>query len=262
MKNTNIGFIGFGNMARAMVTGLLAAGAAAPGEIYACAAHYGRLCQRAESLGIHPAETGAEVAAHCGLIVLAVKPEKIETVVTPIREQLVGKVVVSIAAGWNFHRYEGLFVPGTHHISTVPNTPVAANAGILACESTHSLTEGEFGAFQAQFGSLGLIELVDSRQLSIAGTIGGCTPAFTAMYLEALGDAGVKYGLSRECAYRMAAQMLVGTGALYLRQGGHPGTLKDAVCSPGGTTIRGVAALEKHNFRGSVLEAIDAIEGG
>ena len=102
---------------------------------------------------------------------------------------------------------------------------------------------------------------MDSAHLSAAGTLGGCTPAFTAMYLEALSDAGVKYGLTRAASYRIAAKMLCGTGKLYLESGTHPGAMKDAVCSPGGTTIRGVSALEKAGFRGAVIGAIDAIEG-
>ena len=110
------------------------------------------------------------------------------------------------------------------------------------------------------FQKISLIEFVDSVHLSSAGTLSGCTPALTAMYLEALGDAGVKYGISREAAYRMAAQMIVGTGKLYLETGTHPGAMKDMVCSPGGTTIRGVSALEKRGFRGTVIDAIDAIE--
>ena len=111
------------------------------------------------------------------------------------------------------------------------------------------------------FSKIALIEVVDTKHFSIAGTIAGCTPAFTAMYLEALGDAGVKYGLTRTQSYRLAAKMIEGTGALYLSEAKHPGELKDAVCSPGGTTIKGVASLEKDGFRGVIINAIDAIEG-
>ena len=105
-----------------------------------------------------------------------------------------------------------------------------------------------------------MIETIDTEHVSIATTIAGCAPAYTAMYLEALGDAGVKHGLKRDQAYALAAQMIKGTGALYIENQVHPGMMKDAVCSPGGTTIKGVASLEKNAFRGIVIEAIDEVE--
>ena len=179
----------------------------------------------------------------------------------PVLPALRDKIVVSIVSGWDFARYEAFLAPGTHHISTIPNTPIAIGEGVLACESTHNLTEAEYAQFEETFGKIALIVPVTAAQFGPAGTLGGCTPAFTAMYLEALGDAGVKYGLSRAAAYQMAAQVLIGTGMLYLESGLHPGVLKDGVCSPGGTTIRGVAELEKRAFRGTVISAVDAIEG-
>ena len=179
----------------------------------------------------------------------------------PLKELLKGKMVVSVAAGFTFARYQQLLDESTHHISTIPNTPIAVGEGIMICEQTHSLDEQQWQTFCELFSPIALIELVDSAHLSAAGTLGGCTPAFTAMYLEALSDAGVKYGLTRAASYRIAAKMLCGTGKLYLESGTHPGAMKDAVCSPGGTTIRGVSALEKAGFRGAVIGAIDAIEG-
>ena len=96
--------------------------------------------------------------------------------------------------------------------------------------------------------------------MNIAMCVSSCAPAFTSMYMEALADAGVKYGLKRDCAYRLAAKMIEGVGALYMNSRMHPGEMKDSVCSPGGTTIRGVAELESRGFRGDVIAAIDAIE--
>lgn len=110
------------------------------------------------------------------------------------------------------------------------------------------------------FGKAALIVPVDTAQLSIAGTLAGCGPAFAAMFIEALADGAVKQGLPRALAYQLASQMVVGTGKLQLATGAHPGAMKDAVCSPGGTTIVGVAALERRGFRGAVIDAIDEIE--
>ncbi len=105
-----------------------------------------------------------------------------------------------------------------------------------------------------------MVEVVDARHLGIAGTLSGCGPAFTAMFIEALSDGAVLHGLPRELSYQLASQMVVGTGKLQISTKRHPGAMKDAVCSPGGTTIKGVTALEQKGFRSAVIGAIDAIE--
>ncbi len=262
MKNeVKFGFIGFGNMARAIAKGLLAMDVCQGSQIFACAGHFDKLQKNAEALGVTAVQTAAEVAEKADYVILAVKPNMIESVVAPIAELLQKKVVVSVAAGFDFERYEKILKDGTHHISTVPNTPISVGEGIMVCENRHSLSKEELEDFVAIFSKIALVEMVKPEQLSIAGTLSGCSPAFTSMYLEALADAGVKYGLARDAAYRMAAKMICGTGKLYLENETHPGAMKDAVCSPGGTTIRGVAALEKDGFRGAVIGAIDAIEG-
>lgn len=260
-KETRIGFIGYGNMAQAIAKGLLDSGACQGSQICACAGHFDRLCKNAEKMGIRPMHNAKEVAEGADLVIIAVKPGLVESVAVPIRELLEGKIVVSIAAGYGFEKYEDILGGKVHHISTIPNTPVSVGEGIFVCEERHSLTEEEFEKFTELFGKIALIEMVEPSLLSIAGTISGCTPAYTAMYLEALADAGVKHGLSRDAAYRMAAKMIAGTGKMCLAAETHPGVLKDAVCSPGGSTIRGVAALEKTGFRGSVIGAVDAAEG-
>ena len=123
------------------------------------------------------------------------------------------------------------------------------------------MSADEFAAFEQLFSKSALIQPVESHLLSVAGTVAGCSPAFISMFLEALGDAGVKHGLPRALAYRLAGQALCGTGKMHVETGTHPGAMKDAVCSPGGTTIKGVSALEHHGFRSAVIDAIDAIEG-
>lgn len=260
-NDIGIGFIGFGSMAGAIAAGLMRAGAVKAERIYACAAHFDRLCERVGALHINAVRTPREAVAQADVVVIAVKPHQVEQTVGPVRDSLSGKTVVSVAAGWDFARLEALVGEGVHHISTVPNTPVAVCAGVIAAEDKHSLDGGELALFNSLFGSIGLVESVPTEALSIAGTVAGCGPAYAAMFIEALGDAGVKHGLSRAAAYRFAAKMLEGTGKLYLEGGDHPGAMKDAVCSPGGTTIKGVASLERDGFRGAVIAAIDAAEG-
>jgi len=194
------------------------------------------------------------------VVVVAVKPYQVEAVLAPVKGMLAGKVVVSVAAGMTFDRYEEILAPGTHHLSTIPNTPVAVCEGIVVCERRHSLSEAEWQSVQALLSHVGLVIPVDTAQLGIAGTVCGCGPAFVAMFIEALADAAVKHGIVRADAYRMASQMVVGTGKLQLATGQHPAMMKDAVCSPGGTTIVGVGELERKRFRGAVIDAIDAIQ--
>ena len=256
----NIGFIGFGNMAQAIARGLTLTGACDARRLFACAGHFDRLQNNTRPLGIQALQSAEEVVACSDFVVLAVKPYMVEAVLAPVCMLLKNKALVSVVASYDFAAYERILPAGTHHISTIPNTPVSVGEGILICEKKHSLSAEEVACFEALFGKIAMLEYVEEKQFSIAGTLSGCTPAFTAMYLEALADAGVKHGLSREAAYRLAAKMLCGTGKLYLQTQMHPGILKDAVCSPGGTTIRGVAALEKGGFRGIVMSAIDAAE--
>lgn len=260
MEELMIGFIGYGNMAQAIATGLVHSGKVEGKQLIVCAKNYEKCCANAEKIGAQPMASAIEVVEQSDIVVLAVKPYIIEEVVTPLKQQLQHKVVISVAAGCDFNFYEQILLPNTHHLSTIPNTPVRVGEGIWVCEEKHSLSEKEFETFKEVFGTIGLIECVESNNLSIAGTISGCAPAFTAMYLEALADAGVKHGLTRTSAYRLAAQMLAGTGKLYLMNQQHPGIMKDAVCSPKGTTIKGVASLEKNGFRGVVIEAVDTIE--
>lgn len=259
-KKIKIGFIGYGNMAQAIANGLIKFNICDGNQILACAKHFDKLCNNAKKLGVHAVQSSKDIAENSDFIIIAVKPYLIESVILPIVDLLENKVVISIAAGYNFEKYEKILKPTTHHISTIPNTPVSVGEGILICENKHSLTEEEFSIFINIFNKIALIEMVDSEQLSISGTISGCAPAFTAMYLEALADAGVKHGLTRETSYRIAAKMISGTGKLYLESKVHPGIMKDAVCSPGGTTIKGVSSLEKNGFRGTIIEAIDTIQ--
>lgn len=266
-ESPTIGFIGFGNMGSAIAQGLIDAGAVEGAQVVACAAHYERLAQRAEALGVRAVHGAAEVVDASDIVIVAIKPYQIESVLMPLADALAdaGKMVVSIAAGWTLDTYRQAFGEAgerMHLQCTIPNTPMAVGKGVLVTEDVDSLTDGQRALFERLFGSISLIERVDSAHMGIAMCVAGCAPAFTAMYIEALGDAGVKYGLQRATAYRLAAKMVEGVGALAIATGDHPGSMKDAVCSPGGTTIKGVASLEDSAFRGAVIRAVDAIEQG
>ena len=257
-STARIGFIGFGNMAQAMAKGLVEHAGFDGGRITACAAHFDKLKASCKPLGANAVHTPAEVAEASDLVIVAVKPYMVADVLTPAREALAGKAVVSVAAGLLFDFYEDLLGAGSHHLSTIPNTPIAVGCGVIACEQKHSLATDEWETFTGLFGGIALIEPVAGHLLSTASAVAGCGPAFAAMFLESLADGGVKNGLPRATAYRLAAQMMAGTAQLHLTTGTHPGAMKDAVCSPGGTTIKGVAALEAAGLRNALISAVDA----
>lgn len=260
LDHTKIGFIGFGNMASALADGFIASDKVPAEHLYACAGHFDALKTRAEARGMHAVEDAAALVDAADLVVIAIKPVIIERVLAPLAGALANKPMISVAAGWDCAAYENL-LPGTRHLSTVPNTPVSIGEGVIACEREHTLTADEHALAGELLGSVGTVVEVESRLLSVAGTVGGCGPAFIAMVIEALGDVAVKHGIPRAAAYEMVSQMVAGTAKLQLATGAHPGAMKDAVCSPGGTTIKGVAELEACGLRSAFIRAIDAIEG-
>lgn len=260
-EKVKVGFIGFGNMAQAIAYGLIGQNAMEGDQIYACAKDWEKLCKNTESYGIHPCHDAAEVAEASDIVFICVKPYMVSKVLNPITVILQKKIVISVAVGVLFDDYEKILLPGTHHLSTLPNTPVSVGEGIFICEDKHSLAEDEWEAVYELLSQIALVKPVAKEHMSTAGTIAGCGPAFASMFIEALGDAGVLHGLPRQTAYELAGQMVAGTGKMLVESGKHPGVLKDGVCSPGGETIQGVVALERSNFRAAVINAIDTIEG-
>ncbi len=256
-----VGFFGFGNMAQAMAKGLFDTGSIAAQNIYACARDWEKLRGNTEPFGWIPCQSAEEMISKVDMVVIAVKPYMIPHLIPDMHDLLVGKIVISVAAGYTYERYQALLGDDIHILCTIPNTPISVGEGIIICEEKHTLTQNEFAQFTELFSKTALIQPVEGHLLSVAGTVAGCSPAFISMFLEALGDAGVKYGLPRALAYRLAGQAICGTGKLHVMTGTHPGAMKDAVCSPGGTTIKGVGALEQNGFRAAVIGAIDAIEG-
>ena len=193
------------------------------------------------------------------MIIAAVKPYLLEEVLAPLREDLRGKVVVSVAAGWIFARLSQLLGEGVRCLCAMPNTPALLGEGMTgAAWEEGSLTEEEESEIQAIFGACGRMVRVEERLMDAVGCVSGCSPAFVYMFIEALADGGVKYGLPRKTAYEMAAQAVLGSAKMVLETGKHPGQLKDEVCSPGGTTIAGVSALEEGAFRSCGIRAADA----
>ena len=200
-----------------------------------------------------------ELLGAADTVVMACKPYQIEAVLEENRGALAGKALISIAAGWDYARYEPLVDERTRVQFIMPNTPAMVGEGVMLFEETNSLEAEERQELMDMFSALGLVEEIPTHLMGIAGTLTGCGPAFIDLVIEALGDAGVKYGVPRAQAYALVSQMILGSAKLQLETGEHPGVLKDNVCSPAGTTIRGVAALERAGLRAAFLDAVDGI---
>ncbi|MGF6375998.1 pyrroline-5-carboxylate reductase [Clostridiales Family XIII bacterium PM5-7] len=259
MNTVKLGFIGYGNMAGATSRGLMLSGAIQPNQVYACAKDYEKLCKKAETEGINPCQSAKEVVDACDVIFIGVKPYMLEEVMSPLKDAVAGKVVISLVTNTWHNALEAL-VPKAHYLGTAPNTPVSVCEGIFVCEEDNGLTAEERVFVEELLKNLGLVLWMDEAHMGICAIVAGCAPAFVSLFMEALGDAGCKYGLTRPVAYSIIAQMLAGTGKMALQSGDHPGQMKDAVCSPSGTTIVGVSALEKNGFRFAVIDAVDQIE--
>ncbi len=254
-----IGFLGFGNMAQALAKGLLLKDVIQPEDLGATAVNIPKLEANTEALGIKAFPKTADLIDWADWVVLAVKPHQLANILPQFADALREKAVLNVAGGKTWDDIEAL-IPGVRHISSAPNLPLAVGEGIMILEYKHSLNDEDAAFLEETFGRIGLVEYLPTEQMKLTGTIGGCTPAYTAMFAESLIDAGVKHGLSRALAGRLVSQVLAGTAAL-LKDGMHPAVLKEGVCSPGGSTIKGVASLENAGFRGAVISAIDAAEG-
>ena len=258
-SKARIGFIGFGSMASAICDGLLLKKVVDPSSIYACARNMDRLRERCEQRGINACSNAEEVAKTSDIVVIGVLPQQVEAVVKAAADALKGKPIFSIAASIDYTRYVSYLGEGYHHISTIPNTPIAIGEGIIVAESTHSLTPEQLELFEGVFRQIARIEYFSPELLSLGGTGAGCAPAFVDVFIEAMADGLVKNGMTRAQAYKIVPQMMIGTAKYMMESGKHPGELKDAICTPGGTTIVGISALEETGFRNSLIHAIDKI---
>ena len=199
------------------------------------------------------------LAAECDFIFLGVKPSIIGSVCSELAPMLSardGYTLVTMAAGVTLSSVEGYLGFSAPVIRIMPNTPVAYGGGMILYTHTHSVGTDTLLAFVSSLSEAGRLDCIDERLIDAASAISGCGPAFAYMFIESLADGGVAAGLPREKAETYAAQMLMGSAQAMLLGGGHPAELKDAVCSPGGSTIEGVIALEDGGFRGTVANAV------
>ena len=257
--NKKIGFIGCGNMASAMIGGILSAGVLKPEEIAVSNHTAPKLEQAKERFGVETTTDNHAVAAQSGILVLAVKPQLYAGVIEEISDDVPdGSVVVTLAPGKTLETLRDLFGRDLKLIRTMPNTPALVGEGMTALCPGSLVTEGELAEVARIFGSFGKTEVVTEAMMDAVVAVSGSSPAYVFMLLEAMADAAVMGGLPRDKAYAFAAQSVFGSAKMMLETGKHPGELKDMVCSPAGTTIEAVAALEQSGFRGDVIGAMRA----
>jgi pyrroline-5-carboxylate reductase len=196
---------------------------------------------------------------NCRYVMLGVKPHQLRGVCSELSalENGAQPVYVSMAAGVTTAQLDDI-LPGAQVIRIMPNTPCAVGAGLITYCLGARCTQEAAQAFLALMAQAGEFDLLDEHLIDAASAVAGCGPAFAALFMEALADGGVLCGLPRAKALKYAQQMLLGTAQLALESGLHPGVMKDQVCSPGGSTIAGVQALEDGAFRASVIRAVRA----
>ncbi len=257
------GFIGMGNMGSAMAEAAIRTGSVRKEDTYGYAPHQDKLAKRAKDIGFVPCSDPVKMESECDFVFISCKPAQIPDVLNDeMKKALRGKALISIAAGWFFDDFESILGSDTRIQCLNPNMAVKALSGIVLVEEKGSLTAEEYDALIRVLSTFSKTVILPASLMDAGCAVAGCGPAYAAMFIEALADAGLKYGLKRDDAYTLAAAMTKGAASLCLDEGMLPASLKDAVCSPGGTTIKGLSALEKSGFRGSVISAIDAVVNG
>ena len=251
-----IGFIGMGNMATAIASGVISSGFEDGKNIYAYDVDENKIKEMNSKYAINGCKDEIDLVNSSDVIIFAVKPNIIEKVISKIKEALKNKMVISIVAGYSNDKYNELLDSSTHHLTIMPNTPALVKQGMTLFEKDNTLTQEELAFSIKMFESVGSVEIIENYQMKAGGALTGCGPAFIYMMIEALADGAVLEGLPRAIAYKLASQMVLGSATMVKETGLHPGILKDQVCSPGGITIKGVKALEDNHFRSALMEAI------
>ena len=251
-----IGFIGTGNMGGALA---VAAAKKAENTVLLANRHPEKAKALAEKIAAS-VSTNEEIVSSCDFIFLGVKPQVLPGLASDISEKIKARtsrfIIVSMAAGTAISKVQSLLGVSCPVIRIMPNTPVSVGEGMILYACSKEVAKEEELAFLDAMSEAGRFSKLDENLIDAGSAVSGCGPAFAAMFIEALADGGVACGLPRAKAMEFASQMVYGTAKMIMESGNHPGIVKDAVCSPGGTTIQGVRTLEQNAFRGAVTDAV------
>lgn len=256
--NKKLGFIGCGNMAKAMIGGIIKSKLISRNDIIVSTSSQESLDKARKEFGIGSSLENKEVARKSDILILAVKPHLYKGILREVKEEIHKEtIVVSIGAGISLSFLKENLKEGSKFIKTMPNTPASVGEGMSAISPGENLKEEEIRDVVNIFESFGKVEIIDEELMDAFTAIAGSAPAYIFILIEAMADAGVKEGLARKVAYKMAAQAVLGSARMVLTSDEHPASLKDKVCSPSGTTIESVISLEKSGFRASIMEAME-----
>lgn len=259
MLDKTIAFLGTGNMAEAILKGLLRAGTAKPENIIATGRRTERLEELQRAYGVRTTTDNLAAARDADIIVLSVKPQAMDKLVVQVAPALDHrKLIISVAAGVPIAALERRLGAGARIIRTMPNTPSLVGAGACALARGEHASQDDLAVASRIFQSVGTTTVVDENLLDAVTGLSGSGPAYVFLVIEALSDAGVKVGLPRYTALKLAAQTVLGSAQLLIETNAHPGQLKDQVTSPGGTAIAGLHTLEAGGLRTTLINAVEA----
>lgn len=259
MEKRKVGFIGCGKMAQAMVNGMLQSSFLQREDIFASTKSMESAQMIKETFQIETTLDNKKVAGFADVLIIAVKPhlygEVIQEVSTYVKKET---ILVTIAAGIDLAYIESRMSKEIRVIRSMPNTPSLVGEGMTVFCANDKVNENEIAFMKDLFASFGQVEMVDESLMDYIPAISGSSPAYVYMFIEALADGGVRSGIPRDKAYKLAAQAVLGAAKMVLETGKHPGILKDEVCTPGGATIEAITTLEQNQFRGTILAAMES----
>jgi pyrroline-5-carboxylate reductase len=259
VQKKKIGFIGAGNMGEALVKGLLSAGMIGPRSVLISDPSRKRAADLVRAYGVKKVSGNAALVSGADIVVLAVKPEKVNSVLKEVGAVLDrSKLLISVAAGVSLFQIESRLKTPVRLVRAMPNTPALVGEGATAVCYGHTVTAADRKLVMRVFGSVGrAVELEESLMDAVTG-LSGSGPAYVFSLIQGMADGGVREGLPRATALELAAQTVLGSARMVLETGKHPLQLRDQVASPGGTTIQGIGVLQETGFEGMVMEAVRA----
>lgn len=254
-----VGFIGGGNMASAMIGGMIRKGVVSVDDILVSVRTEKSVERLTNQFGVRATTENETVVAESDIVFLAVKPNQIKKILNLVNQFISPeKIIVSILPGRTLQWLDTTIGKPTKLIRTMPNTPALVGEGMTGVCANDLVTEEELQRVMRLLESFGRAEIVPESLMDTVTGVSGSSPAYVFLFLEALADAAVAEGMPRKLAYEFAAQSVLGSAKMLLETGMHPGELKDMVCSPGGTTIEAVAVLEREKMRSAVIDATRA----
>lgn len=255
-----LGIIGTGNMSKAIIEGIMASGLLRANDVVI----YNRTLSKAQDFaskypGMSVVTSDIEVMTQCKYVLLGMKPQQHEGVITGLKSFLKQEhVIITIAAGLDIAKVRYWFSDDVKVARTMPNTPAQVRMGMTAISFSDKFEADEKTFVTELMKAIGTVEIIDEKLMDSVPAISGSSPAYFFMVIEAMADEGVRQGFARDQAYRMASQAMAGAASMVLNSGLHPGVLKDQVTSPGGTTIEAVKSLEESSMRAAFMKAMAA----